>query len=481
MEVLREEGAKSKNRVPGIVEAGALAIATTVTPHNPTFDLRPSCNEEYIDEKLIGHKPQIPVEPPIERKMNTSTRFMIVSLLPILIPIYIFVFSTTAFIMGKSKKDVIEQPQPSVQTTLESLKQEISDCEDEILDLDSEITSTTRNLQPCNLEGQNHAFDTDLETSEDVEAGEVKNVKALGDKEKYDVRGAKKDVKNVDKKEKVGEENEEKEAPEQLPPEPASSSSSSTLEQLPPEPASSSSSTLEQQWNSEEEENGNCISPQETGDPDLAEESEEVPILPDLPVVGRTGSARPLPGSAVGPKPAVVMSDDQFPDIDGKLTNGMFTGSIDLEKSIDPDQFLGEEDLKRLISDYERKTMEKSRELCSYPRERTVESRVKKGILIDILGRYIVLLCGTTFKLLDRYKEDAHCGDGDGVRDRQIAAIRNTLLHLNKVWKDLKAKFEDEEIKDLVNLFFAFINKFLGYMGNTSEMREKLGLVLKKK
>jgi len=104
MEVLREEEAKSKNRVPGIVEVGALAAATTVRAHNPTSDLRPSYNDEYIDKNLIEQKSQtplvIPVESPIKRKMNTNTRLIwIVSLLPI-----ILFATTTVFKMWKSEE-----------------------------------------------------------------------------------------------------------------------------------------------------------------------------------------------------------------------------------------------------------------------------------------------------------------------------------------------------------------------------------------
>jgi len=148
MEVLREEqGAKSENRMPSIVEAGALAVATTVTPHNPTFDLKSSYNEEYIDEKLIGHKPQIPVEPPIERKMNTSTRFMIVSLLPLLIPI--FVCATTVFKMGKSKENVIEEPE---QTTTKQPEQPTTKQPEQPTTEQPEQTTTKQPEQPTTEE-----------------------------------------------------------------------------------------------------------------------------------------------------------------------------------------------------------------------------------------------------------------------------------------------------------------------------------------
>jgi len=114
MEVLREEEAKSKNRVPGIVEVGALAAATTVRAHNPTSDLRPSYNDEYIDKNLIEQKSQtplvIPVESPIKRKMNTNTRLIwIVSLLPI-----ILFATTTVFKMWKSEVKENNEESPEV-------------------------------------------------------------------------------------------------------------------------------------------------------------------------------------------------------------------------------------------------------------------------------------------------------------------------------------------------------------------------------
>jgi len=107
MEVFREvHGPKSKNRMPGIVEAGALAIATTVKHHNPTFEFRPS----YNDEKLIEQKPHtmvIPVEPPLKWKINTSTRLMTVSLVTV---VAIILLASTVFKKWKSEENVIEEP-----------------------------------------------------------------------------------------------------------------------------------------------------------------------------------------------------------------------------------------------------------------------------------------------------------------------------------------------------------------------------------
>jgi len=94
MEVLREpQRPKSKHRMPGIVEAGALAIAATIKHHNPTSDLWPSYNDEYIDEKLIER-------PKMRPYVNTNIRpIWILSLLPIII------FATYVFKMWKSEKE----------------------------------------------------------------------------------------------------------------------------------------------------------------------------------------------------------------------------------------------------------------------------------------------------------------------------------------------------------------------------------------
>jgi len=106
MGVLREVEAKSENRVLGIVEAGALAVANTVKHHNLTTDHRLSHNENLIEQK--PHTMVLPIESSIEPKMrplvNTNIRpIWFVSFLPIIL------FATYVFKLWKTKQ--LKQPE----------------------------------------------------------------------------------------------------------------------------------------------------------------------------------------------------------------------------------------------------------------------------------------------------------------------------------------------------------------------------------
>jgi len=94
MEVLREKEAKSKNRMPGLVKAGALAMATTVKPHNPTSDRSPSSNDKGVEKLIEKHQTMAPsVEPPIRPRMNTNISPLLIvpsTFLSILFAIFVF-------------------------------------------------------------------------------------------------------------------------------------------------------------------------------------------------------------------------------------------------------------------------------------------------------------------------------------------------------------------------------------------------------
>merc|ERR1711967_162948 len=164
MDVLRKKEAKSKNRMPGLVKAGALAMATTVKPHNPTSDRSPSSNDKGVEKLIEKHQTMAPpVESPIRPRMNTNIRPLLIvpsTFLSILFAIFVFK-------MWKSGDNENQESGDNVNQEQRDRKDQITRYKYEILDLDEKIRENTSRLKTRRWITDDSDSDSDVHSESD--------------------------------------------------------------------------------------------------------------------------------------------------------------------------------------------------------------------------------------------------------------------------------------------------------------------------